>query len=545
LKLKRVGATCAAAFMLCACATQDPSFTQHSYEQLGYDPRVRQTPMPEGRPQLLAASGFPYLSEEARDHIDELTVVPALNSELGFQSDTGEMTNHAIGLLGGAAAGFAFGAQAFEGASCSGDAAVFCLVLIVPVLAVTTVGGAVVGVASAEANRQEASARQRFVEDIAASTEDVQPTERLAIALQRRLGEAQYLSPAPATESEPVSDELTLEPTTPDGPLSEMPILEGAILEGQTHTNWRIGGTAVNAPLPEAAPLLNADFVMGAIDEQSSTLLVAVPYAGLLPVEGAGRGQYSLAILAEAALAIEIPEAYVPHPDEAILTRTNELGVKRYAVVWRRVPLITPARPFSEWQDNGVEMFNEELDVAVDAIAARMADYALLMRRIDSPAEGAPLRVAATTPEYREHRFSDDLLWALNPLDFRPMPSSDVHGHDNACRAPSIPRRNASFAWTAAPLHGEQGVMDVRYDFRLFDDRLNLTYSADALIEPSLTLPIRLDGHRIFYWTARARFVEDGHDRVTDWAVCGTSRTPFPYQEDLRITEFYPARTHF
>lgn len=95
---------------------------------------------------------------------------------------------------------------------------------------------------------------------------------------------------------------------------------------------------------------------------------------------------------------------------------------------------------------------------------------------------------------------------------------------------------NPEFRWEAFPATGEFAgrITDVTYELQILEIAEGLPgtvlYKRNGLLMPFHKLERSLEPSKEYLWTIRARFLLDGHPRVTAW---GMSRQPL-VPEDLR-----------
>ena len=484
---------------------------------------------PEGRPALMTLSGFPHMSDAARAHGSDLAIVTR-NAVPGidFETSMGEMTNPAIGFLGGAAAGFGVGADAMSGANCSGDAGALCLVFAIGLLATTTAGGAVIGTVNAEANRQELRARERFIEGLDTSLHDAQPLADLAAMVELELIQSGF-----AAEAREITIPIAAQPLQSESREE----VEGITALSAPGT-WHVAGGSLPGAIPEAAGLISTERLYEAIEAGGGSVLeLALPHVGLYPIEGRDGMTYSLAMVAEFAVAIEVPGDYEPQSDEAIymLPSDGPHNQRRFAVLWRRVPTMLPPHSLEGWSDNSAALFETELERVTQITAERIVDFAFRVKREDISGEILATRVVPIYPGTDRLTFADDLAWALNPFNFGPMPSTR---QNNECEIVGVSGVTPTFEWAALP-----EMAGITYDLRVFDDGFRIVHRANEVTGVAYEIPEGLRPNTTYFWTVRARFKENSRTRVTDWAVCGETMTPLPFIDDQRVLEFFPFRT--
>ncbi len=276
---------------------------------------------------------------------------------------------------------------------------------------------------------------------------------------------------------------------------------------------------------------------------------VSLSKIGLYPIIEDDVWYYSFASIAEAVLA-------VPNFNRAGAARDVALVNNEYAVIKRRFPIITAPRLEEERTTGGAQLFEQEMKDAFDTMAERIIDYMYRISREDheviTTAEGyqsmaSPYRVKPTFPGEDRYSFGDDLAWALNPFDFREIPSNASEQQNN-CKAVNVGTTRPTFRWNQEPVTENGGRIRIaneslKYDLRVFDDGFREVYRVDDIKGSQHAIEKALDANKIHYWTVRANFIQKGKKRVTDWAICGQGVTEFPFMDDEPVHEYFPFKT--
>lgn len=529
------------ALSLGACTTGDPTFEQYSYRSIDF-PRsyindlqtkpwigplyaLRDNSEENNelsvRPYRVALSGFPHMSDSVKNQITGVKVYLASNENaIQLETSMGEVTNLGAGAMAGAAAGAIAGSQGAFDAQCMGDIIV-CGLFYISVTTVFSVGGAVVGTISTAANKIEQARREKFVETIKDNFSDLKPAKEFLNMVKSRVA---------AEKAEIIlSDNIGSEPQSK---IPEQYINNDAVgkLVGKTGNVLELKTISLSQE----------------VDYKKAALGISLDKIGLYPIdEGAGQ-KYSFAAIAEMAFAVPVDERIKAAPDVAL---TDD----DYVIIKRRFPVMLAPYNLDEWMAGGGKLFETEMHRSFDIISERMIDYVFRIHRNDfemasisgrQTAVAAPYRIKIISPGEDKYDYGDDLLWALNPLDFRTEPAGR-NDQQNNCKPISVRTDRPTFTWMSVPATARGSDLnidgeDLKYDLRIFDNGLREVYRINDIRGTNHKINKPLVRGKIHYWTVRANFIKDGKKRITDWTVCGDSPFDYPYVDDEPIHEYYP-----
>lgn len=484
------------------------------------------------REKILLLNAAPYISEDSRSKLIEARIITAsAPTGLTIQTSLAELADPVSGAFAGA--GLVAGAFAEDWpdlSGCEGDpiGGLVCGLFISTVI-VTVAAGAAVGAAVGAAEMADENARKNLADDIKRNLGDTRPLADLIAELQTEL--SSFRPEAPSIDNEQLEY---------PGP---------AFLRSEGPGKWLVAGTPVidadrlspEATLSKAA--LSAIPPPG--EEHGPVLAVGISKFGLYPVQENGKLYYSLAVVSELTFARPVTLDMPARGDEVVLTGGLHSGSVDYVVHHRKFPVIRPAYSLEHWRNQGSVLFASELEAALKRTAERMVDYSGRLYRHDTAAEGSSAyRLVPISPSSKVATFSDDIAWALNPLNASGTPPSDKRLNESGCMPMRVQTRTPTFSWQPVPETRNGEMLPIpeavlRYDVRIFDDGLREVHRANDLDSPDYILRNPLEAKAVYYWTVRARFELDGQTRVTDWAMCG-QHSDYPHVLDEAVNLYFP-----